>query len=201
MELLITSAKPTHLIFGKVLGTGLAGLLQMGALMAAAIVGYRVNEPLWRDNALMQAVFAMPLSIFGYVLLFGVLGFFLYASLYGALGSLVSRSEDVNSVTLPLTLAFIATFIAVITPISAGSVENALIQTLSFVPFTSPLAMFVRITMGEPAAWEIVVSVGILALSAAATAYVAAGIYRVGVLLYGKPPKMKELYRAVRAAR
>lgn len=201
MELLITSARPTRLMFGKVLGSGAAGLLQMSLFLVAAYAGYHLNREIWQGNALMQAVFAMPGSIFAYALTFFVLGFFLYASLYGALGSLVSRTEEVSTATMPVTMLFIVAFIVVITSAAAGSVDNALMKAASFVPFTSPMAMFVRITMGAPAAWEIVLSIAILAVSTVVVAMIAAGIYRVGVLLYGKPPKMKELFLAVRAAR
>lgn len=201
MELLITSARPTNLMFGKVLGAGTAGLLQIVALLAAAFVGYKLNQPLWQDNMMIQALFGMPASIFAYALLFFVMGFFLYAMMFGALGSLASRSEDVNTTTLPVTMLFIVAFMVIITAITSGNVESALMKAASFVPFTSPMAMFVRITMGTPSAAEIIISIAILLVSTIFVGFVAAAIYRIGVLLYGKPPKMKELIRAVRTAR
>lgn len=200
MELLITSTRPTQLMFGKVLGAGTAGLLQMSLFLAAAFAGYHLNYELWQDNALMRAVFAMPASLAGYAALFFVLGFFLYASLYAALGSLVSRSEEVSTVTMPVTLIFIVSFMVVMVSAGTGSVDNAAMYTASFIPFSSPMAMFVRVAMGTPSVLEIALSVGILAISAVLVALIAAGIYRVGVLLYGKPPKIRELYRALRAA-
>ena len=201
MELLITNAKPTRLMFGKVLGAGSAGLAQIGLFVAAAFAGYRANHEAWLGNTLIQAVFAMSASVLAYALLFFVLGFFLYASLYAALGSLVSRSEEVSAAIMPVTLLFIVSFVIVMMSASTGSVDSALLYAASFIPLTSPMAMFVRITMGAPAGWEIVLSVGILAASAIAVAMIAAGIYRVGVLLYGKPPRIKELYHILRAAR
>jgi ABC-2 type transport system permease protein len=200
MELLITNARPTQLMFGKVLGAGTAGLLQMSLFLAAAFAGYHINYELWQGDALMRAVFAMPASLACYAALFFVLGFFLYASLYAALGSLVSRSEEVSTTTMPVTLVFIVSFMVVMVSAGTGNVENAAMYAASFIPFTSPMAMFVRIAMGAPTAVEIALSVGILAISAMLVALTAAGIYRVGVLLYGKPPKIKELYRTLRAA-
>ncbi len=201
MELLITNARPTNLMFGKVLGTGLAGLLQMASFVVAAFVGYRLNLAYWGDNAIMSAVFSMPTSVLVYALVFFLLGFFLYACLYGALGSLVSRSEDVASVTMPVTMLFVFAFMVVMFSAGADAVDNVLMRVTSLVPFTSPMSMFVRICMGAPAPWEIALSILLLAATTVAMGILAAGIYRVGVLLYGKPPKIKELMRAVKAAR
>ncbi len=201
MELLITSASPTSCMLGKIFGAGLAGLTQMAAILVAAFAGYHLNAAYWAGNAIMGAVFDMPWSVFGYGLLFFVLGFFLYAALYGALGSLANRSEDINTTTLPVTLLFVIGFVVVVGPMSMGEVENIVVRIASFVPFTSSIAMFVRVIMGAPQWWEILLSVAILVATTIAVGLFSAAVYRIGVLLYGKPPKMKELIRAVRATR
>ena len=199
MELLITSAQPTSLMFGKVMGAGMAGFTQMGSLLVAAFVGFKLNADLWHDNLLMQAVFDMPVAVLGYALLFFVLGFFLYAFLYGALGSLVSRTEDVSTTTMPVTMLFILAFLVVMMAMSSGQVDTGIMRVASIVPFTAPMAMFVRITMGAPGALEILLSIALLIATTLGIGYLAAAIYRIGVLLYGKPPKLAELLRAVRA--
>ncbi|MGI6153243.1 MAG: ABC transporter permease [Christensenellaceae bacterium] len=193
MELLITSADPKSLIFGKVLGTGTAGLLQFALIFVTGFVMYNINADYYVGNLIVQSIFAMPLSMLLYTILFLVLGFFIYAFLYAALGSLVSRMEDLGTTTQPVTFLFIIAFIVVIFSMNSSQVENPALVICSFIPFTSPMAMFTRISMGNPAPFEIVISVVILIVSTIAIGFLATGIYRLGVLMYGKPPKLKEL--------
>lgn len=200
MELLITSAKPVNLMFGKVLGSGLAGLTQLVVILGSGFVFYQLNAGYWGDNAIITSIFDMPLSILLYTVMFFILGFFIYAFMYGALGSLASRSEDINTSILPVTFLFIIAFFIVIFSMSSGNVDNALMIAASYIPFTSPMAMFTRIAMGDVASWEIIVSVAILIASTIGIGYLSAGIYRMGVLLYGKPPKLNEVFRMIKAA-
>ena len=121
--------------------------------------------------------------------------------LYGALGSLANRSEDVNTLVMPVTFLFIIAFFVVMYSMASGSVDTPLITVCSFIPFTSPMAMFIRIAMGTVAGWEIALSVAILVLTTIAVGYLSAAIYRIGVLLYGKPPKLSEVFRMLRRER
>ncbi len=199
MELLVTSAKPSSLMFGKVMGAGLAGLTQFVLVLGTAFAAYNLNAGYFADNYIVQSIFAMPLSIMLYSFLFFILGFFIYAFLYAALASLVSRMEDLASATQPVTLVFIVAFMVVMFSVASGNVDNMAVLVCSFIPLTSPMAMFVRITMGQVAGWEIGLSVGILLASVVGIAYLAAGIYRLGVLLYGNRPKPGEIIRMIRA--
>lgn len=201
MELLITSAKPSALMFGKVIGSGLAGLAQFALILGSGAVFFRINEAAWAGNMFIASIFDMPMAILGYALLFFVLGYFIYAFLYGAMGSLASRTEDINTSVLPITFTFIAAFMVVMMSMASGNVDSGLMRICSFVPLTSPMAMFVRISMGEVAVWEIIVSVLLLLASTAAIGWISARIYRVGVLMYGKPPKLGELFAILRADR
>lgn len=198
MELLITSTKPKNLMFGKVMGAGLAGLSQFVLIFGSSYLFYNLNKDYFKDNQIVQSVFNMPLNILLYTVLFFVLGFFIYAFLYGALGSLVSRMEELSSTIMPVTMVFIIAFMVVMFSMGSGSVDNMLMKVCSFVPLTSPMAMFVRIAMGEVAGWEIVVSVAILILSTIGVGFLAAAIYRMGVLLYGKAPKPAEIVRMLK---
>ena len=110
----------------------------------------------------------------------------------------VSKLEQLNVAVLPVTFLFVIAFTVVVASLSSGDTENLLIQICSFVPFTSPMAMFVRIAMGSVPAWQILLSVGILVLSTIAVGFAAAAIYRAGVLMYGKPPKLRELVAVLR---
>ncbi len=198
MELLITAAEPRELLFGKVFGTGCAGLLQFVLIFGSGFAFYQMNKSYYADVAIIQSIFNMPLSILLYAFLFLVLGFFLYAFLYGALGSMVSRLEQLNTAVMPVTFLFLIAFMIVVFSMSSGSVDSALMKVASFVPFTSPMAMFTRLAMGTVAAWEIVLSVALLAASVIGTGFLGAAIYRMGVLMYGQPPKPKELLAMLR---
>lgn len=198
MELLITAARPVNLMCGKIIGIGLAGLTQMLVILGSGFLFYNLNRGDWANNPLVASIFDMPLSILLYTVLFFVLGFFIYAFLFGALGSLASRSEDINTLTMPVLLVFIAAFFLVMFSMSSGNVDSPLMVVCSYIPFVSPMAMFTRIAMGGVQWWEIVISVAILVISTGLVAVISAAIYRIGVLLYGKPPKMKEVWKMIR---
>lgn len=198
MELLITSAKPKSLMFGKVFGAGTAGLFQLAVIVGSGYVFYNLNRSYFNGNTIVNSIFDMPLSILLYGLLFFFLGYFIYAFLYGALGSLVSRMEELNQAVMPVTFLFIIAFFIVIFSMASGDVDNVAMVVCSYIPLTSPMAMFVRIAMGSVAPWEIIVSVAILIVSTIGIGILAAAIYRVGVLLYGKAPKPGEIFAMLR---
>lgn len=200
MELLITSAKPTNLMFGKVLGSGLAGLMQLVVILGASFISFNFTKADWQDNPVVNSIFNMPVSILLYTILFFILGYFLYAFLYGAVGSLASKVEDINTSVMPITFTFVAAFMIVMMSMSSGNVETPLMKVASFVPFTSPMAMFVRIAMGNPTGIEIIVSVAILLISTIGVGYISAKIYRIGVLMYGKPPKLSTILKSLKNA-
>ena len=98
---------------------------------------------------------------------------------------------------MPITMLFVIAFIVVVYSFSAGTVDTLLMKVCSFVPFTSPMAMFTRIAMSTVPVYEIVISVAVLAASVIGVGYVSAKIYRVGVLLYGTTPKLGAIIKAV----
>lgn len=201
MELLITSAKPSSLMFGKVVGTGLAGLVQLILIVGSAFVFFNLNRSYWDSGSVITSLFDMPLGLVLYTILFFVAGYFLYAFLFGALASLASRMEDTNTLVMPVMLVFIVSFMVTIFSMVGGKIDSVLMKVLSFVPFTSPMAMFARIAMSEVAPIQIILSIVILIVSIIGIGFLAAGIYRVGVLMYGKPPKLKELVRILRGVK
>lgn len=201
MELLITSAKTSHLMFGKVLGAGAAGLLQMSAILGCSFLFFNLNQDYWGHNVIMNSLFNMPLSIILYTILFFVLGYLLYSFLYGAVGSLASKVEDINTSVMPVTFLFIIAFFIVMFSMSSGKVDSILMIIASYVPFTSPMAMFTRIAMGDVASYEIILSVLILIVSVAVVGLLSARIYKMGVLLYGNPPRLSGLLKMLRKNR
>ncbi len=197
MEGLITSAKPVSMMFGKVLASCLAGLLQIVAVFGSAILFYSMNKEYWGDNYIIASIFDMPAQLFGFMLIFFVLGFLIYAFMFGAVGSTASKLEDINTSVMPITLLFVAGFMVVVFSFTSGEVDNLLMKVCSFVPFTSSMAMFTRIAMSTVPWYEILISIVILIGSVAGVGVVSAKIYRVGVLLYGTTPKIGAIMKAV----
>ena len=197
MELLITSAKPINMIFGKVLSACMAGLVQLVAIFGSALAFYNVNKSYWGDNGIIDSIFNIPPELFAYMLVFFLLGFLIYAFLYGAISSTVSKLEDINTAVQPVTFLFLFGFMVVIFSMSSGNVDNILMQVCSYIPFTSPMAMFTRIAMSTVPWYEIVISIGVLVASTFGIGVLSAKIYRVGVLMYGTAPKIKNIIKAV----
>lgn len=197
MEVLITSAKPTSMMFGKVLASCLAGLAQLVAIFGSALLFYNINKEYWGDNGIVDSIFNIPPELFAYMLTFFLLGFLIYAFLYGAIASTVSKLEDINTAVQPVTYLFLVGFMVVIFSMTSSSVDNVLMQICSYIPFTSPMAMFTRVAMSTVPWYEVVISIGILLGSTVGIGFLAAKIYRVGVLLYGTAPKLGAIIKAV----
>lgn len=196
MEVLITSAKPVNMMFGKVLASCIAGFSQLVLIFGTAIVLYNVNKDAL-SNPLIASVFNIPLELFIYLIIFFILGFLIYAFLFGAIGSTASKLEDINTAVMPITFLFIIAFMVVMFSMSSGTVDNTVMLICSYIPFTSPMAMFTRICMSTVAWYEILASILILIASTVGIGILAAKIYRVGVLLYGTPPKMRTILKTV----
>lgn len=201
MELLITSAKPVSMMFGKVVASCTAGFIQLVLIFGSAFVCYNINESYWSGNEIIQSVFDMPFSLFIYMLIFFILGFFMYAFLYGAISSTVSKLEDINTAVMPVTMLFIIAFLVVMYSMGSSDMDNIIIKVCSYIPFTSPMAMFSRIAMSTVPFYEILISIIILAVSVIGTGVAAARIYRVGVLLYGTRPKPGVIIKAIKSGR
>ena len=196
MELLITSAKPTSMMFGKVIASCLAGFTQLVVVFGTAILLYNVNKDAL-TNPLIASIFDIPVSLFIYLIVFFILGFLIYAFLYGAIGSTASKLEDINTSVMPITFLFIIAFMVVVMSMSSGEIDNAAMLVCSYIPFTSPMAMFTRICMSTVAGYEIAASIAILVGSTVGIGILSAKIYRVGVLLYGTPPRIGTILKTV----
>ena len=196
MEVLITSASPNSLIFGKVFGSGLAGILQLTVMLGSAFLFYNINQDYWGSNMIISALGEVSLPLIGLMIVLFVLGFFIYSFLFGAIGSLVSRVEELNTAIMPITLIFIGAFFIVMFSMQSGSVDSTLMKICSYIPFTSPMAMLARVTMSQVPTIEVFVSIAVLALSIFVIGWLSAKIYKIGVLSYGKPPKLTTAIKA-----
>ena len=193
MEMLITSAKTNNLLFGKVLGACMAGFTQLAIFFVVAVAGFLLNRSALSGYEELFSILASSGGQVGYMFLFYFLGFFMYAFLFGALGSLASRTEDINTTSMPITLLFVVGFL-----VSMPTTSESVMQIASFIPFFTPMAMFSRICMGYTTLPEIWISVVLTTAVIFLICLLSAKIYRLGVLMYGKPPKLGELVKMLR---
>lgn len=204
MEIMINAARPNELMFGKVIGIGLAGLTQMLPLLLVVVIGLLSQQ--WLADTLGATGIdftgidfgAISLEWIVYFLIYFLLGFLLYAALYAGVGSLVSRQEDVQTVQTPMTMAAVLGFFGAI--FTLGAPDSTFAQVVAIVPVTSPMTMVPRILLGNPAPWEIALSIGLLAVTAVFAVLLAARIYRMGVLMYGQNPSLRVIFSRDRIA-
>ncbi|CEI84063.1 hypothetical protein J18TS1_41960 [Oceanobacillus oncorhynchi subsp. incaldanensis] len=196
MELLISSAPPMMHMFGKIVGIALLGLTQMIILLGGGYFAIQANQ----DSAAGEFFEVMGIMdndpvIYIYAIVFFLLGYFLYATLAAMLGSLVSRIEDVNQLIMPMTMLIVIAFVIAMTGL--GMPESTLITVTSYIPFFTPMIMFLRIGMLNIPFWEIGLSIGIMIVTIALFAALAARVYKGGVLMYGKSGSLKDFKRAI----
>ncbi len=196
VEVIVSSVRPTHLMLGKIIGIGLVGLTQYAvwALLTAGVTLPGVVGFLGLGGSLPP----IPAGTILAFVVFFLLGYFLYAGLYAALAAPFNTEQEAQQfVMIPAMMLILASttwFFAYNSP------NGVLAQTLSFFPFTSPLLMFMRISVQPPPAWQIAVSIVLLLAAIWAVAWFAGRVYRVGILMYGKKPTLPEIFRWVRHA-
>ena len=203
MELMISAASPRQLLTGKVVGIGLAGLTQYVAIALPALgvlaVQDRIAEavlgPTWAAGAPLVGLTPTLLGAYG---LFFLLGFTLFALIYAAMGSFVSRPDDLQTLSLPLSLVAMAGYLSAIVALSGGGGRWTTLA--SFVPPFSPFVMLARVMTGSVAPWELALSVAMLLVAIAVVAVVAVRLYAAGVLLYGQRPGVRAFIAAARRA-
>ena len=187
IEVLVTSANSNSLIFGKVIAAALASFIQVGVILASGMITYSLNSKAW--NGLLDSIFKIPSNILLTFILFGGLGYFFYSFIFGALGALVSKTEDISSSIGPITMIFVIVFF--ISMFGLSNSDSLLIKIASFIPFSSSMTMLIRVAMGTVSNFEIVISFIILLASTILTALASAKIYRLGTLMYGNPIKLR----------
>lgn len=219
IEIIVSSVKPYTLMMGKVVGTALAGILQfliwsvigigllvvatqfMGAETTAtqALDAAQKMDPSMQDTIqqYLHEFWKLPLftTIISFLLYF-IGGYFLYSSFYAAIGAAVDNETDSQQFLFPIMMPLIlGVYIGFFTVINEP--HGTIATVFSFIPLTSPIVMLMRIPFGVPL-WQIALSLAILVLTFLAVIWVAARIYRVGILMYGKKPTWKELLRWIK---
>jgi len=197
MEILITSVSPLTTMFGKIFGMFTVVLLQLAVYLVVIIGNLMLPH-----NASILSDFNIDLSsldpmLLVYSIIYFLTGFFLFATMYAAIGSLVSRTEDLGQAVMPITIISLAGFYIAL--FSIATPDSMLVKVTSFIPFFSPFVMMLRLGLTDPPMWEVLLSIGILLVSIYIAVWISAKIYRTGVLMYGKRPSFKELRKAMRA--
>lgn len=193
MEILISSVSPVQQMFAKIIGIGLLGLTQLGIWLAVAYAAV-ANQPEGSIVSLL-GLKSVSASMITYAVLLFILGYFLYATIAALLGSLVSRLEDVQQMMTPLTLLVMVGFF--ISMYGLGNPESPFITGASYVPFFTPMILFVRISLLSIPLWEIALGFGVLVAAILIFGIIGARIYKGGVLMYGKSNSLKDMKKAI----
>ncbi len=218
IEVIISSVKPRVLLLGKIFGTTLAGITQFLVWVILIVVLMMVVTSVFGIDAasmspsqqvmdqnmdggtqqflqqLMLEINNLPLAnLIVMFILFFIGGYLLYASLYAAVGAAVDSETDTQQFMMPiLTPLVLAVYVGIFTVID--NPHGTVSQIFSYIPFTSPVVMLMRIPFGVPL-WQQLISVILLFLTFLGTVWFAAKIYRVGILMYGKKPTYKEIFK------
>jgi ABC-2 type transport system permease protein len=200
VEIMVSSVRPREMMLGKILGVGAVGLTQVGiwGVIGAGLFAYTLAgaAPLLAEAGIDLSGFSFPWMLLVQGLIYLMLGYLLYASMFASAGAMLSNEHDVQQVLMPVTLPIIAPVILM--PVVIERPEETWIALVSMVPFFSPILMVVRATVGEVPAWQTATAMLLLVLSVLLMARVAGRIYRVGILMKGQRPKLSEVLRWAR---
>lgn len=194
VEILATSTSSTSLIFGKIIAGALAGIIQFAILIATSLVAYKFNASYW--NGALDFLFNIPMSILVSFAVFGFFGYLLYAFLFGMVGAMAQKTEDINSTSMPITIVYILAFIACIFAIDLGN--ETLMAVVSYVPLSSFMGMFARMAMTHVPFVEVALSLVILVVSTGLIGLLASKIYRTGLLMYGNKITFKSIFQQMK---
>jgi ABC-2 type transport system permease protein len=190
VEVMLSRLRPTELLTGKIAGIGLVGLAQFALVAAAALIALAFS-----DNAQLPTT---TRGTIGWVVFWFILGYAFYAVLYGAAGSLVSRQEEAQSMTFPITAVLVVAYLFALEAVQSPDSVATLIG--SFLPPTAPLVMIVRIANGSVPWWQIGLSVALMIVTIYGMLLLAGRIYAGAVLRTGGRVKVREAWRGAEVA-
>ena len=195
VEIIVASVRPTELMVGKIIGIGLVGLTQY---FAWSLVAMNLSLPGIATvlSSGDMGVPKVPISMLGYFILYFLLGYFVYASLYTAIAAPFNTDQEAQQLVMIPIVLILGGFM--VYPAVMNNPNGGVALFFSLFPFTASLVMFLRTAVSEPPAWQIVLSIVLLLGTTAAVAWFAGRIYRVGILMYGKKPTIPEIIRWVR---
>ena len=201
VELMVSSVKPLQLMLGKIIGIGLVGITQLliWGILLVVLLGIADNT-FGGDAAILKGAEGMISALQNLNLLkLGTLftlnfigGFLIYASIFAAIGASINAMEDSQQFMTPIMILMVFSLYAGI--YSGDNPDGPLAFWCSLIPFTSPIVMMVRVPLDAPT-WQIILSLCLLYASALALIWISGKIYRVGILMYGKKPTLKEMIK------
>ncbi len=197
-EILFSSVKPFTLMMGKLVGISLVALTQLTiwGLAFSAFALYGVN--LLASRGVNLSIPSIPFSHYIYFGLFFLLGYFIYATIYALVGSMVTTAQEGGQLAMPIILLLVMSFYLFF-PVSR-SPDSTFSFWVSMIPFSAPVAMLVRIVTQTPPFWQIALSLFIGFSSVLVIMWIASRVYRVGMLMYGKRASLPEAWRWARQA-
>ncbi len=201
MEILISSVSPVKQMFGKILGIALLGLTQYAVIIASGYLFMQMQEDDLAEAGFLSFLNFSNLSasLIIYAIVFFILGYLLYATILAMVGSLVSRAEEVQQMIMPVQFLIIIAFFIAMFGLSTPS--STFVTISSFIPFFTPVVMFLRVGMLSIPFWEVAVSLALLIGSIVFFAIIGAKVYRGGVLMYGKSSSLKDIGKALKLSR
>jgi ABC-2 type transport system permease protein len=200
VEILVSSVRPRELMLGKILGIGAVGLTQVGiwAVVGGTLsqfgLGGRLGELI--GLGMDMAGFAFPWSILLFGFLYFVLGYLMYSAMFAGAGAMLTSEQDIQQVLIPVMMPIIVPIILM--PAVVDTPSAMWVQVLSLIPVFSPILMPVRNTVITVPVWQNLAAIGLLVVAIWGMAWVAGRIYRVGILMKGKPPTLPQLLRWIR---
>ena len=195
VEVVLSSLRPFQLMMGKILGIGAVGLTQF-SIWTLFGIGASVYSTSFIPAGADFSMPSIPAHVFVYFVVFFILGYFLFGTLFAAIGSMVNSEKEAQQLVMPVTMFLIIPIMLMIFIIRAP--DSSLAVFLSFIPFFAPILMFLRITVLLPPFGQIGASIVILILTILLMVWITAKIYRVGILMYGKRPKFAEIVRWIK---
>ena len=202
-ELLVATLDPARLLTAKILAAAATGFIQLGVWVVAGLLSGRAVTTLFShgDEAAASAPLFGSLSVSSGEMLaflaFFAVGFAQFGVMYAAAASLINRTEDLGSVAGPLVVPVVLGII--LAQIGLQFPNSPSVLVCSFLPLISPFVMFTRIAVSNVPVWQIVLSLAINVATAVLLAWVSGKVYRVGLLLYGRPPSIKQIVATLRA--
>jgi ABC-2 type transport system permease protein len=200
VEIVVSATRPSSLMFGKVIGVGSVGLLQLAIWSGLALLLFHYRGDLLGAFGVEDAgdVELPPLALIDVlvILAYFALGYFLYAALYAAIGAMVNSDQDAQQAQTPVVLLLIIPVVCV--QLVAGNPRGPIAQVLTLIPFSSPVLMPMRYLLSGATPLELALSMAILVVSLLVAIWLAGRIYRIGILMYGKKPSLRELGRWIR---
>ncbi len=194
IEILVTSTDSTSLLFGKVFAGAVATVFQVGIIASCLLGSYQYNKDFW--NIDLGMFLDIPANVLVVFAIFGIGGFLFYAFIYGALGALVSKIEDLNKSAGSAQMIIMIVYFVVL--FQLNNVDGIAMKVCSFLPFSSYSAMFARVAMGHVQTWEVVVSAVILYTSVVLMGVIGGKIFRSSTLRYGNPIKLTTAIKNLR---